>query len=318
MGKKDIHTKLLTRNNDVFAELFNTFLFNEDIVDPKRLKEKDTAEIAAILNKMHVIQKYRDVIRYAEIKNDDHLTYLLLGLENQTHISTVMPVRVMLYDALSYSDQISGYRKKIREDVKTYTGFEWLSGLPQEQKIAPVITLVLCWSPDQWNSPKCLYDIIDRPTLNRFGKYINDYKLNLVSVYDVSDETLRSLKTEIGLALEFSKYSKNKEKIIEFANDDRFRQVSKEFVETISVMTDTKIKVNEDGGYVNMCEGIRLLQEEAKIQGIAEGKTEGIAEGKIIILNEMVRDGDISERRAAEKANMSEEEFRKQYMNYSF
>ena len=32
----------------------------------------------------------------------------------------------------------------------------------------------------------------------------------------------------------------------------------------------------------------------------------------------MVRDGDISERRAAEKANMSEEEFRKQYMNYSF
>ena len=83
-------------------------------------------------------------------------------------------------------------------------------------------------------------------------------------------------------------------------------------------MTDTKIKVNEDGGYVNMCEGIRLLQEEAKIQGIAEGKTEGIAEGKIIILNEMVRDGDISERRAAEKANMSEEEFRKQYMNYSF
>ena len=83
-------------------------------------------------------------------------------------------------------------------------------------------------------------------------------------------------------------------------------------------MTDTKIKVNEDGGYVNMCEGIRLFQEEAKIQGIAEGKTEGIAEGKIIILNEMVRDGDISERKTAEKANMSEEEFRKQYMNYSF
>lgn len=107
MGKKDIRTKLLTRNNDVFAELFNTFLFNEDIVDPKKLKEKDAAEITSILNKMHMIQKYRDVIRYAEIKNDDHLTYLLLGLENQTQVSTVMPVRVMLYDALSYSDQIS-------------------------------------------------------------------------------------------------------------------------------------------------------------------------------------------------------------------
>lgn len=214
----------------------------------------------------------------------------------------------------------------MREDDKTYTGIEWLSGLPQEQKIVPVITLVLCWSPDQWNSPKCLYDMIDKPTLDRFGKYINDYKLNLISVYDVSDEILRSLKTEIGLALEFSKYSRNREKIIEFINDDRFRQVSKEFVETISVMTDTAIKVNEDGGYVNMCEGIRLLQEEARIQGMAEGKiegiaegiTEGIAEGKIIILNEMVRDGDISESKAAEKANMSEEEFRKQYMNYSF
>ena len=116
MGKKDPSTKLLTRDNEVFAELFNRFLFEDDIIDPKKLEERDSTEITAIIDKMHIEQKYRDVLKHAEIKVDDKFAYLLLGIENQTDIHYAMPIRTMLYDAINYSNQLSGITKELRRN----------------------------------------------------------------------------------------------------------------------------------------------------------------------------------------------------------
>lgn len=50
---------------------------------------------------------------------------------------------------------------------------------------------------------------------------------------------------------------------------------------------------------------MRELREEA----IADGRAEGREEGRIKILIELVRDGDISIEKAAQKANLTVEEF---------
>ena len=47
---------------------------------------------------------------------EDEAAYILLGIENQTDIHYVMPVRNMIYDALQYGKQVAdtaaNHRKK--------------------------------------------------------------------------------------------------------------------------------------------------------------------------------------------------------------
>ena len=125
MAKKDATSKLLTKYNDVFAELFNNSVFKKDVVDPEKFQEKDTSAIAVVMKKIAVNEKFRDVLKYAELKSDDRFSYFLLGLENQSDIHYAMPVRTMLYDAISYSEQINNASKKMRKSAgKKYSDQE--------------------------------------------------------------------------------------------------------------------------------------------------------------------------------------------------
>lgn len=288
MGKKDTTTKLLTKDNDVFAEIFNTFLFKKKVVDPAKLKEKDTTELVAIAEKVIAEQKYRDVLKTAEVKTDDKFAYLLLGVENQTDVHYAMVIRSMLYDALNYSAQMMEVGKEVRKDKETeYSRAEWLSGFPKNKKITPVITLVLCWNPDKWDAPKSLYEMMDPAVVKEYGKWINDYTINLVSVHDLPDKQLTKTKTEIGLALEFSKYSKDKKKIMAYQNDKRFKNLSNECVATINEMADTTFKLNRKGGNVNMCEGIRLMQEEAAEAAAEKAKKSTQDESIVLVYKQL-------------------------------
>ena len=56
-----------------------------------------------------------------------------------------------------------------------------------------------------------------------------------------------------------------------------------------------------------MCQAIRELIEDGKL----EGRQEGRAEGKIDMLFELVRDGLLTLENAAKKANFTVEEFKK-------
>ena len=143
MGTKDIKTKLLTRNNEVFAELFNTFIFKHDVIDPEKLQEKDSSEISVIFPGNKTKQNYRDVLKDAQIKVDDSFAYLLLGIENQSDIHYAMPVRTMMYDALNYSNQVDQIGKKLRKQKNSsLSQTEWLSRFPKVAIIKPVITMV--------------------------------------------------------------------------------------------------------------------------------------------------------------------------------
>ena len=271
MGRKDTTTKLIIKDNESFAEVFNKFLFRKNFIDPNKLKERDTTELIAIAEKVIVEQKYRDVLKRAEVKVDDKFAYLLLGVENQSEIHYAMVIRTMLYDALNYSAQMMEIGKEVRKDSRTkYSEAEWIGGFPRDKKITPVITLVLCWKPEKWDAPKSLYEMMEPSLVKKYGKWIDDYKLNLVSVYDLSDKELASTKTNIGLAMEFAKYSNNKEKIKSYQNDERFEDLPNDFVATINEMAGTKFKLNSKGGTVNMCEGIRQMEEDAAKEAAKE------------------------------------------------
>ena len=67
MGKADTATANFMRQNDVFADAFNFFLYQGDpVINPKQLRELDPAELAMSYGadrKSEPVQKYRDILK---------------------------------------------------------------------------------------------------------------------------------------------------------------------------------------------------------------------------------------------------------------
>ena len=91
MGLADTVTKAYMKDNSVFADAFNYLIYGgEAVVDPKQLQELDTTEVALPFGSQdeegkqpeEAVQKYRDVLKSAIIKQDDEAAYILLGIEN--------------------------------------------------------------------------------------------------------------------------------------------------------------------------------------------------------------------------------------------
>ena len=86
MGLADTVTKAYMKDNSVFADAFNYLIYGgEAVVDPKQLQELDTTEIALPFGSQdeegkqpeEAVQKYRDVLKSAIIKQDDEAAYIL-------------------------------------------------------------------------------------------------------------------------------------------------------------------------------------------------------------------------------------------------
>lgn len=60
-----------------------------------------------------------------------------------------------------------------------------------------------------------------------------------------------------------------------------------------------------------MCDLSQGVKAEGREEGWKEGRREGISIGKIGMLVQLVQDGDLKPERAAEKAGMTVEEFKK-------
>lgn len=114
MGKMNGITNKYVRENEIFADVFNFYIYNgKQVIDPEQLHPLDTAEIGTPFgNKegQEVVQKYRDILKRVAVKQDDSMTYLLLGIEDQTRIHYAMPVRNIIYDALQYGKQVEEFR----------------------------------------------------------------------------------------------------------------------------------------------------------------------------------------------------------------
>ena len=91
MGKVDTVTKAYMRKNNIFADAFNYLIYEgKTVVEPERLREVDTTEIALPFGPQEngqsndLVQKYRDILKSAVVMQEDEAAYILLGIENQT------------------------------------------------------------------------------------------------------------------------------------------------------------------------------------------------------------------------------------------
>ena len=272
MGAFDTLSKAYLKDPHHFADAVNFLLFNgDDIVHPSELRELDPTEIALTYGNdaNEPVQKIRDIAKMWTGMYDDNAVYLILGIENQSKIHYAIAVKNMVYDALNYAKQVIEAKKSRRGESETSE--EFLSGFHKEDKLIPVITLVIYFGSEEWDGPKSLYDMFDIKD-QRILKYVSDYKVNLIEPYSISPEDFTKFKTELGKVMEYIKYSKDKVKINQLVHDDaQFWKIHKESFDLINQATNSRLKpILDEGGNVNMCMAIDEMKKDSEIVGVVK------------------------------------------------
>lgn len=313
MGNIDKLTTKFMNHNDVFADAFNFFIYNgEKIIDASTLKPMDSHILLDIFDwekpkqSYKTVQKYRDVFKQAVIKYDDEAAYVLLGVENQTDIHYAMPVRNMIYDALSYAEQVSarGYYNKKNKTAKD--GVEFLSGFLKTDKLIPVITLVVYFGVEKWDGPVSLHEMLDTNN-DVVLKYIQDYRINLIEPSGIKEEELELFTSDLKEVLTFIKFSKDSEKIKEHYMDRGKVMIDNDAIRVIETVTNIKVPKKKGRKKTDMCEAInKLIEEEVSaIKKIAQERT---AEEVNKIKEEAAREKNkIKEEAEKEKKKIEEE-----------
>ena len=336
MGKIDTCTKDYVKDNTIFADIFNHFLYQgEQKIVPEALFAVDTTKISVPygVDRAGVpIQKYRDHLEILTAKTDQSAVYLLLGIENQGEVHYAMPVKCMVYDALDYASQVEKVAKSHREekqkeknkkeaksgklrtedehkrDVKITSG-EYLTGFYKEDHLIPVITLVIYFGANEWDGPRNLHQMFaiqDKKILS----YIPNYEINLLAPQEMKDEEIAQFQTDFREVMLFCKYMKDKEKLSELLNKNpAYRNMDQKAIRVIEAVANTKIQVNEKEEKGNVCEGLQGIIDDA----IQEEKKKVEEEKKKAVKEK--RKADKERKRAEEerkRADLAEERLRKE------
>ena len=301
MGAADTVTKAYMRENTIFADAFNYLIYGgRQVIDPNSLKELDTTEIALPFGDDktdEAVQKYRDILKSAVIKEDKDAAYVLLGIENQTDIHYAMPVRNLIYDALQYGKQVSDVSAKHRkESGNGHNWGEYLSGFYKEDRLTPVITLVVHFGADAWDGPLSLHEMmsVDKPEIMQM---VPDYRIQLIDPARMKPEDLMKFETSLREVMGYIKYSKDKEGMKTYMAGNSRTMLERTAAQVIKAITNTPIEIPEGLEEVNVCEAIEEMMKDSK------------AEGKLDAFAGLVKDGLLSVKDAAARLNMTEAEF---------
>lgn len=276
----DQSEKILLDHTDVFADIINVLVYDgQEVVKPENLKDGPTASRYKAAEGKYQ-EKSRDVVK---IDTKNGISFIVYGLENQTKVNRLMPIRVMGYDYAMYEkngrdikavNKAEGHEADYAEEI-------WLG-----QKLMPVITLVLYFGTKPWDGPKSLYDLVGVP--ENLKCYIPNYSINLVEVAFLPEETISKFQSDFRIAAEFFRAKRlGNEKEIMYNNKKAWDHIS-ELMEFFHTFTSDKryrdfkqFMIGESQkGEVKMCSLLDAFEKEGLEKGMAKGMAQGMAQGE--------------------------------------
>lgn len=284
MSDKDSITKKYIKQPDRFADLFNGFCFGgEEKLQPEKLRDMDTTSVVLPYGSDGAAlpeQKARDVLKLA-VKTDGKAAYCILGVENQTEVHTAMPIRNMLYDAMTLTEQVAATAKSHKAAHNHGNDkAEFLSGFHRDDKVLPVITLVVYWGADDWDAPVTLREMYPEGVDESILKYATDYKMNLISPAKMTDQQLDVFRSDLKAVLKFIKHSKDKKELAALVNGNQdYKSLDRLAAQTISVCSgqDFNFPVGEER--IDVCKAIDDMVTDARNEGRSQGRDEATNEG---------------------------------------
>lgn len=290
MSIQDTATKQYVSEVEVFADVFNYLIYDgEQVIKPEQLTDMDTTQYVIPYHedekgKPEAAQKYRDTLKTLAVKTDDRYTYLVLGIENQSHVHYAMPVRNMLYDAMQLEKQVRDLASQHRKEGKNGTSEEYLSGMRKEDRLSPVITLVINFGGKKWDAPLSLREMYGEQP-EKVLPFIQDYRVFMIDPMEMSDNDLQKLNSSLREVLAYIKYQRDKARMEKLLNEDsKFSCLETNAALVINAMTNAGIAIDPNKEVVNMCEAIRQMVDE----GISMGQKQGSLNEKMTIARRLL------------------------------
>ena len=294
MSLQDTVTKQYVSDPKVFADAFNYLIYDgEQVIRPEQLTDLDATQFAIPYRedeegKPEATQKYRDVLKTLAVKTDEYCTYLVLGIENQTNVHYAMPVRNMLYDAMQYEKQVRQLAAAHRKKHDAATSDEYLSGMNREDKITPVITLVINFGSKKWDGPIRLHEMFSEQP-EHILRLIPDYQVLLIDPMSMADTDLGRLNSSLREVLSYIKYQHDQEQMQRLLQEDnRFSELERNAALVIQATTKTELNIKPNAEVVDMCEAIQQMMNNSMQQGVQLGKKQGERNMQLHIARQML------------------------------
>ena len=265
MGKIDLAAHVFfQKHKECYAELFNRFVFQKDIVDPDLLTPVD-AKYSIKRNKTYRSFLRDELCQLAVVQETKDFGFILLGCENFSYTNYRAPVVAMTYDAMEYQRQSAEIYEQHRKEGRTLTGAEFLSRYPKGAYLKPVITLIWNLQPIEWDGPTNIKQMIQPELADQFGQYFNDYGVTVIDPTHITEEALNHLSNNLRAIMGYSKYSQNPDELYEFVSKQAaMSRLDPVTADLINLTTYSKLDLSkyEEGGGVNMCRAIEIMKEE--------------------------------------------------------
>lgn len=309
--KADTIVKNYWRDNARFADLFNAVLFQgKPVIQPDELEDMDTDDSLVLEHREYAqsIQEMRDNIKVCKRSTVRGVEFVMLGNEAQEHVHYGIPMRIMGYDYGTYRKQYDDRARKYRETENARKGMERdevLSGIRKEDRLIPVISLVVYYGERPWDGAVSLHGMLEMS--EEIAPFVNDYKLLLVEarkdnlkLHNLDNVDLFHL---LGIFLDGdSTKDEARERAIKYA---KAHEVNRDVFMAMAGVTKRVLDYHllEEKGEGAMCTFFDQLEAEGEERGHAKGIIEmGLAYGipEDGILAQLQKQLEVSAQRAKE------------------
>ena len=199
-----------------------------------------------------------------------------------------MPVRNMLYDAMQYEKQVRQLAAAHRKKHDAATSDEYLSGMTREDKITPVITLVINFGSKKWDGPISLHEMFSEQP-EHILRLIPDYQVLLIDPMSMADTDLGRLNSSLREVLSYIKYQHDQEQMQRLLQEDqRFSELERNAALVIQATTRTELNIKPNAEVVDMCEAIQQMMNNSMQQGVQLGKKQGERNMQLHIARQML------------------------------
>ena len=251
------------------------------------------------------------------------MNLVILACENQEKVHYAMPIRNMVYDGLSYMNQIKQWDSHQGKEQKL-TSSEYLSHFRKEDKIHPVISLVWYYGVEKWDGNIDLHGMFKNTGVQKeyLQKYVPNYWINLICADNV--EETEKFQTDLHQIFGMLKCRGNKEKLVAYINKEKeyFGQIDNETFYLIEELLQSKwimkenVKIENGKETIDMCKALDDLYQEGIDVGVERGKLLGIEAFIEICIDENISKSRILQK-LEEKFLLSKEEAVQNLENYS-
>ena len=298
MPQGDVAVRTWIRDKKRFADLFNgTVFLGKQVVFPEELTIADSESDILLADKdgkVKTVQRYRDVIMTWR----GQTKLLVLACENQSFVHYGMPIRMMLYDSLSYAEQMRKLWESRKPAGNTDAGErkvtereEYMSKFRKTDRLCPVISLVLYYDLKRWDASIDLYGMFPEEIQKEYGevlqKYISNYRINLIDLGKV--QHLERFHSDLQYIFGMLQYRDNKRRLQQYVweHKDYFSHLDLDTFLAVQEFTHSKTlfqKVIPEGEgkeqSIDMCKALEDIYKDGMEAGIEAGIEAGMEAGR--------------------------------------